>query len=138
LVTVLERLHIFSDANGRTLCTVLLNRELIKYGYSPVILDNPNMFDGCCHETIKAKIKEGMLRFKEIKEGKIPENYIKTTDVMDDYSAEKARHYYYDPLKVLTTDMAWVRKLNQYISYAKYTNASTIIDKLLQPSVVQH
>ncbi len=136
LVTILERLHLFPDANGRTLCTVLLNRELIKYGYSPVILDNPNMFDGCCHETIKAKIKEGMLRFNAIKEGKIPEGYVKTTDVMDSFNQEKVRHYYYDPLKVLSAPIVPLHKLFENMREGHYYTAAQYIEQLLKPSVL--
>ena len=140
LVTALERLHLFYDANGRTFCTVLLNRELVKSGHSPVILDNPNMFDGCCPGTIKEKIKEGMLRFAKIKNGEIPDNYVKTKDVVERFRAEKDQYYYYNPLKVLTMRSLWLRQLVTHLKLDETTKAIELIDtlskQLLMPPVI--
>lgn len=46
LVKDLEQLHPFPDANGRTISMIALNKLLIDYGFSPVMLDNPNRIDG--------------------------------------------------------------------------------------------
>lgn len=45
MIQQLERLHPFSDGNGRVFSMMLLNLELIKHGLSPCIADNPNFVD---------------------------------------------------------------------------------------------
>ncbi len=66
MVTDLERLHPFSDGNCRTFCILTLNRELIKHGMPPTMMDDPNQFDGFSQSELIQKIKEGQARFLEI------------------------------------------------------------------------
>lgn len=40
-----EQLHPFKDGNCRTFCMLLLNHLLMKNGFPPAILDDPNQFD---------------------------------------------------------------------------------------------
>ncbi len=81
LIIKLERLHPFRDANCRTLCILLLNRELIKNGFSPVILDNPNRFNGYSRDELRNEIVEGMLQFQRVKSGDSSALGINTKDI---------------------------------------------------------
>lgn len=45
LLTDLERMHPFQDFNARTFGVLILNKELLRIGESPSILDDPNDFD---------------------------------------------------------------------------------------------
>jgi len=81
LITSLERLHPFNDANCRTICIFLLNRELIFNGLSPVILDDPNRFDGFSKSELFNEINKGMLRFNQVKQGNIKDLGIATDKI---------------------------------------------------------
>lgn len=63
MVSQLERRHIFSDGNARTLVMLVLNRELVKNGFSPVILDNPNRFDLFSQKELVNEVGFGMQKF---------------------------------------------------------------------------
>ncbi|RTK92237.1 MAG: hypothetical protein EKK61_05545 [Rickettsiales bacterium] len=67
----IECMHFFADGNCRMIY-LLLNKELMKHGFDPVILFNPNEFD---YKTIKELIKEiekGQQAFKYFIENGVP------------------------------------------------------------------
>ncbi|GGI82293.1 Fic family protein [Legionella impletisoli] len=69
LVVNLERTHPFSDCNCRTICIMILNRELIRNGLCPVILENPNCFEGYSRKELVDEVIKGMITFHQVKEG---------------------------------------------------------------------
>lgn len=69
LCSALERAHPFDDANSRTICIFLLNRELMRNGFSPVILEDPNRFDGYSKRELFNEIIMGMKTFRLVKDG---------------------------------------------------------------------
>ncbi|MDP1604040.1 MAG: Fic family protein [Legionella sp.] len=81
LITAFERLHPFTDANCRTICILLLNRELIRNGFPPVILDDPNRFDAYSKSELFNEINKGMLTFNQVKQGNIKYLGITTDEV---------------------------------------------------------
>lgn len=60
LIQDLEQLHMFDDANCRTLCMLLLNYLLINHGFPLCILDNPNCFDANSEDELIEKVIAGM------------------------------------------------------------------------------
>ena len=69
LISSLERLHPFSDGNTRLFSMILLNRELIKQGFSPTIMQNPNRSVGFSQRELYDEIIQGMETFQQIKAG---------------------------------------------------------------------
>ena len=69
LCSDLERAHPFDDANCRTICIFLLNRELMRNDFSPVILEDPNRFDGYSKRELFNEIIMGMRTFRLVKDG---------------------------------------------------------------------
>ncbi len=69
MISKLERIHPFCDGNCRTICMLLLNRELIKNNFPPVILYDPNCLDGWSTEEIILLLKNGMMNFKSLVNG---------------------------------------------------------------------
>jgi len=67
IATDLVRYHYYEDGNGRTML-IILQRELTKHGFSPVILEDPNQFDGLSQRALYDKIIEGMENFKYVVE----------------------------------------------------------------------
>lgn len=59
-------LHPFYDFNNRVLVSLLLNEILFDLGYSPVVLMQPNVFDGFTPDELVVKIKEGQTLLREI------------------------------------------------------------------------
>ena len=55
----LEQLHPFGDGNCRTFVMLLLNRELIKNGFQPTMMSNPNQFDLFSINELKNEVKKG-------------------------------------------------------------------------------
>ncbi len=55
----LEQLHPFGDGNCRVFVMLLLNSELIKSGFPPTMLDNPNQFDLFSKKELADEIKKG-------------------------------------------------------------------------------
>lgn len=72
LKTVVQFIHIaeinhpFQDGNCRTLCTCLLNRELMRHGFSPTFLWDPNYFDLLSTEEMMLEVLEGMKDFNTL------------------------------------------------------------------------
>ncbi|MFI4938413.1 MAG: hypothetical protein ACHQJ6_07900 [Candidatus Berkiellales bacterium] len=66
MVSRLERHHPFKDGNCRSICIIILLRELIRNGMLPTIMDDPNQFDGYAQEQLIEKIKIGQKRFQEL------------------------------------------------------------------------
>lgn len=63
----LERLHAFADGNTRTCITLLMNRELVRQGFTPSLLKDPNRFDGYALEEIIFEVLRGMENFRHLK-----------------------------------------------------------------------
>lgn len=60
----LEISHFFNDANQRTIAFVILNKLLIENDFSPVILEDPTVFDGYhSRKELVADVKTGMRNF---------------------------------------------------------------------------
>ena len=59
----LERLHPFADGNCRTFCMILLNRELMRTGFPPCLLTNPNHFDGLSQNEMIEEVIAGQNRY---------------------------------------------------------------------------
>lgn len=81
LIFSLERAHPFADANCRTICIFLLNRELIRNNLPPVILDDPNCFAGFSKKELFNEIYKGMKTFQEVKHGNTDELGMQTDDL---------------------------------------------------------
>jgi hypothetical protein len=56
----IEHLHPFKDMNLRT-TIIFINLLLMKYGFPPVMYDDPNFLDGCSKSEFFEIIKKGML-----------------------------------------------------------------------------
>ncbi|HHF7348465.1 TPA: Fic family protein [Legionella feeleii] len=65
LVQKIERLHPFIDGNCRTLVMLVLNRELIRNGFKPTMLWNPNRFDFFASEELRQDIIDGWVLTKK-------------------------------------------------------------------------
>ena len=55
----LERIHPYADYNCRTFAVFMLNKELLRRGMSPSIVENPNDFDLLDVEGAVELIKDG-------------------------------------------------------------------------------
>ncbi|MFW2532931.1 MULTISPECIES: Fic family protein [unclassified Legionella] len=65
LVQKIERLHPFIDGNCRTLVMLVLNKELIRNGFKPTMLWNPNRFDFFATEQLRQDIIDGWMLTKK-------------------------------------------------------------------------
>lgn len=65
LVQKIERLHPFIDGNCRTLVMLVLNKELIRNGFKPTMLCNPNRFDFFATEQLRQDIIDGWMLTKK-------------------------------------------------------------------------
>jgi len=68
LVQTLEQQHPFKDGNCRTFAVLLLNRELVRHGFMPTILEDPNRFDGFTRKEMVFEILRGMQAFVQLRE----------------------------------------------------------------------
>jgi prophage maintenance system killer protein len=73
LVQNLEQLHPFSDGNCRVFCMVLLNYLLRINNLSPVILNDPNVFDAFDITALIKEIHRGMENYRQLHEAQDPE-----------------------------------------------------------------
>lgn len=55
-----EQLHPFADGNCRTFCMLLLNHLLLKNGFPPAILEDPNRFDLFSQSELLNEVINGM------------------------------------------------------------------------------
>ncbi|MDR3501610.1 MAG: Fic family protein [Legionella sp.] len=60
-------IHPFNDCNGRVFSNLILNRELIRNGFSPTLLDNPNRMDGYSINEFMSELLRGMDNFQRLK-----------------------------------------------------------------------
>lgn len=67
----LVRFHPYNDGNTRVLVNIVLKRELIKYGFKPVILENPNWFDNLSKEELCLETLKGIENFEYVKKNGI-------------------------------------------------------------------
>ncbi|WP_341763806.1 hypothetical protein [Candidatus Tisiphia endosymbiont of Beris chalybata] len=63
MVRDLERTHPYLDFNSRTFVVLILNRELIKNGFTPCIIEDPNLFDYQSLEDLERLVHEGQQNF---------------------------------------------------------------------------
>lgn len=70
LASDLDRFHYFKDGNLRT-AMIIAQRELIRYGFSPVVLEEPNLLDGFSQEELFEEFIKGMRCFDFIKKNKV-------------------------------------------------------------------
>lgn len=59
----LEVSHLFADGNARTIGFCVVNKLLLENDLSPVILENPNRFDGYSIEELVDEIRQGQQNF---------------------------------------------------------------------------
>ena len=62
----LELLHIFKDGNARTVITIWLNKELMRAGLQPAVIENPNDFDWKTTKELVDIIKVGQKAFTKL------------------------------------------------------------------------
>ena len=55
-------MHPRADGNNRT-ATIILNSELIKYGFRPAVLENPNRLEGFSQAELLQEVYQGMRNF---------------------------------------------------------------------------
>lgn len=65
----LEQIHPFLDGNCRVFCMLVLNRLLLQNGFLPVILPDPNCFDGNSVKQLVTIVKQGMLATQTLIQG---------------------------------------------------------------------
>ena len=75
----IELLHMFSDGNTR-LAYIILNKELMRYGFDPVILPDPNFLDYTGEEGFQDVIEVGQKIFDLFCEKNIPYENSYTSD----------------------------------------------------------
>lgn len=93
----LERMHPFADANTRTFSMLLLNRELIRQGFSPTILYDPNRMAGYSVDELMNEVTQGMERFQQVSLSNTQELGLSTTEInkiasQEEYSSCKESH----------------------------------------------
>jgi|GEM_PF-1437139 len=82
-----EHLHPFADANCRTFCMLLINHLLMKHGFPPAILADPNRFDAYSPAELVEEVIQGMQNtLTLIKEGQL---FNVNTDAVANYLAAK-------------------------------------------------
>lgn len=65
----LERMHLFTDGNARTVGFLSLNKLLLEAGMSPALLADPNHFDGYAQAELMTQIREGQAAFQSVVRG---------------------------------------------------------------------
>lgn len=72
-VQAIEWIHPYRDGNLRTLI-LLLNRELVRHGFTPTLLEDPNRFDGFTHDEMLFEVLRGMDSFESLRtKGMLPD-----------------------------------------------------------------
>ena len=67
MVALLERIHPFWDANCRTLCIMVLNKELVRHGFPLTILEDPNRFDSFSNNELMQEVIKGFKTYDYVK-----------------------------------------------------------------------
>ncbi len=83
-----ERLHPFIDANTRTFSMLLLNHLLMRNGFPPVILTNPNLLGLTSDQEALGLIVEGMENTLQLAQGHSLFN-VDTRDILDFLGSNK-------------------------------------------------
>ncbi|MDX1901729.1 MAG: Fic family protein [Gammaproteobacteria bacterium] len=78
-----EQLHPFYDANCRTFCMLLLNHLLMRNGFPPAILTNPNRFDAFSRDELLIDVLDGMKESIAFIKGE-ESSCVKTTNIVND------------------------------------------------------
>lgn len=60
----LDQMHLFADGNIRTVVFLVLNKLLLEQGFLPVIMDEPNVFDGKSIAELKTFIAQGQRAYR--------------------------------------------------------------------------
>lgn len=63
----LDQSHVFEDGNIRTFVFLVLNKMLLENGMDPVIMEDPNVFDGFSLDELVQEIKNGQQNFRSYK-----------------------------------------------------------------------
>ena len=97
LASDLDRFHYFEDGNLRT-SMIIAQRELIRHGFSPVVLEDPNCLDGFSQEDLFEEFIKGMRCFDFIKKNKVypdaPES-VTTENVRLKFGVDDRRHAFF-------------------------------------------
>jgi hypothetical protein len=96
--------HVFPDGNGRTIFFSLFNTLLYQTGLPPVILRNPNMFNGSFTlREMVAEIKEGLAYFQKMKIKTLVAQLSGETPSDRDHPNYKYLEMYYTSLEPIVT-----------------------------------
>ncbi len=60
----LERTHVFSDGNARTVGFLVVNKLLLEAGLGPAMIEDPNRFDGLSVDELTQEIVNGQAAFE--------------------------------------------------------------------------
>ena len=66
LISLLERVHPYIDLNCRTFCVLLLNKELIRNKYTPVLMEESEIFDYADLNELSIAVNFGQINFLEL------------------------------------------------------------------------
>lgn len=72
LVSNLERIHPFNDGNCRVFCNLLLNKLRLENNLSPVVMYDPNRFDGYSIDELVVEVADGVKAFQNLSNGRMP------------------------------------------------------------------
>tara|TARA_R110002110_G_scaffold415797_1_gene656196 strand:+ start:15263 stop:16363 length:1101 start_codon:yes stop_codon:yes gene_type:complete len=82
LAQCLDRAHPFKDGNIRVFATLLMNRELVKHGFSPSLMNDPNILDGHSLEESMRQVIFGMENFKFLRTNGCMPGCITTEEIL--------------------------------------------------------
>jgi len=89
----IEDLHFFADGNCR-MVYLLLNKELLKHGFQPVILLNPNYFDQMTLDDLYDQVIQGQAAFnKFIIEDKPYDECLKNKEIQKNLQAINSKDF---------------------------------------------
>lgn len=120
LKTIVQFIHIaeinhpFQDGNCRTICTCLLNRELIRHGFAPTLLWDPNYLDLLSTEEIMLEALEGMKDFATLAKTKIYARAM-TPEILarrQDQKMNNVRETLIDPTQHFLNKLKIIQKLS--------------------------
>jgi len=104
IISDLNHLHPFMDANIRTFAILLLNRLLIQNKFFPATFYNPNCFDAHSKKEMIAIIKQSMQNTKDILNGK--------KDIFEFNSSEIPKEYQSQYMDIISEFISTVEKVS--------------------------
>jgi len=78
-----REVHPFEDGNVRTICLILFNKLRLQNGLRPVILENPNCFDGYTIDQIVEEVERGERNFEAVQNGKPYPGSLSTEEIAE-------------------------------------------------------